>query len=78
MSPQRLGLLLAENKLCGAYGFRPSEFNHLLAILGQRFGLEILSSHPEAVKHVERGVVSHMRVGLATGEDRKMVCTVTT
>ena len=62
---------LAEDKLCGAHSFRPSDVNHLLAVLGQRFGLEISSSHSEAVTHVEHGVANHMRVCLATGEDRK-------
>ena len=62
---------LAEQKLYGARSFRPSDVNHLLAIVGQRFGLEISSSHPEAVTHSEHGVASHMRVCLATSEDRK-------
>ena len=62
---------LAEDKLCGAHSFRSSDVNQLLAILGQRFGLEISSSHPEAVAHVEDGVANRMRVCLATSKDRK-------
>ena len=62
---------LAEEKLCRAHSFQPSEVNHLLAILGQRFSLEISSSHPEAVKHVEHSVANHMRICLATSEDQK-------
>ena len=57
---------LAEHKLCGSYNFQPAEVDHLLAILGQRFGLDISSSHPNAVKHVEAGVASHMRICRAT------------
>ena len=63
---------LAEEKLCRAHSFQPSEVNHLLAILGQRFSLEISSSHPEAVKHVEHSVANHMRICLATSEDQKL------
>ena len=62
---------LAEHKLCGSYNFQPAEVDHLLAILGQRFGLDISSSHPNAVKHVEAGVASHMRICRATTGDRK-------
>ena len=61
---------VARQKLCGDKVFDPADTKHMLAILGQRFGLEICLGHPEAVKHVECGVASHLRICLATTENR--------
>lgn len=43
----------------------------VLAILGQRFGLKVTFGHPDSVEHLEKGVVSHLRMCLATTLDRK-------
>ena len=61
---------VAQQKLRGNKVFDPADTKHMLAILGQRFGLEICLGHPEAVEHVEYGVASHLRICLATTEDR--------
>ena len=61
---------VVQQKLCGDKAFDPTDTKHMLAILGQRFGLEICLGHPEAVKYVECGVASHLRICLATTEDR--------
>ena len=61
---------LAMLKLCGSKGFIPSDVNHTIAVLGQRFALEICFGHPESVKYLERGVASHLRICLSTTQDR--------
>ena len=61
---------LAQQKLRGDKFFNPDDTKHMLAILGQRFGLEICFGHPEAVEHVKSGVANHLRICLATTEDR--------
>ena len=61
---------VARQKLCGDKVFDPADTQHMLAILGQRFGLEICFGHPEAVEHVESGVASRLRICLTTTEDR--------
>ncbi|KAL4064133.1 hypothetical protein V8B97DRAFT_2026162 [Scleroderma yunnanense] len=61
---------LAGQKLCGNKAFDPSSVDQMLAVLGQRFGLEISFGHPESVERIERGVTSHMRICIATTEDR--------
>jgi len=62
---------LAVQKLCGSSGgFIPSDVNHMIAVLGQRFGLEICFGYPESVKYLERGVASHLWICLSTTADR--------
>ena len=61
---------VAKQKLCASQVFNPTNTKHMLAIFGQRFGLEICFGHPEAVEQVESGVTSHLRICLTTTEDR--------
>ena len=61
---------LAMLKLCGSKKFIPNDVNHMIAVLGQRFGLEICFGHPESVKYLERGVASHLRICVSTTDDR--------
>ena len=60
----------ASSKLCGAGHFDPRNTNHVLAIMGQRFGLNMTLGHPDSVEHLEKGVASHLRICLATTLDR--------
>ena len=46
---------VAQQKLRGSKFFASSDIKHTLAILGQRFGLEICLGHPEVVERVESG-----------------------
>lgn len=50
---------LAENKLCGAHSFQLSDVNHPLAILSQRFDLEMLLHHPQMVKPAEFDICTY-------------------
>ena len=63
-------LRTASSKLCGAGRFDPRNTDHVLAIMGQRFGLNMTLGHPDSVEHLEKGVASHLRVCLATTLDR--------
>ena len=69
MFPERM-LDTASSKLCGGYDFDAQKTNHVLAVLGQRFGLNVTFGHPDSVEHLETGVASHLRVCLATTPDR--------
>ncbi|KAG1809295.1 uncharacterized protein BJ212DRAFT_602435 [Suillus subaureus] len=61
---------LAAQKLCKSKSFDPRVTNQALAVLSQRFGLDICFGHPDAVSHIEAGVASHLRVCFSTTEDR--------
>lgn len=61
---------IATQKLLGAKSFLPSNPNHALAVLGQRFGLDVAFGHPDSVAHLESAVASHLRVCIATTADR--------
>ena len=67
--PERV-LDTASSKLCGGYTFDASKTSHVLAVLGQRFGLNVTFGHPDSVEHLENGVASHLRICLATTPDR--------
>ncbi|KAF8586048.1 hypothetical protein K439DRAFT_1003314 [Ramaria rubella] len=41
-----------------------------LALLSQRFALDIIFGHPKAVQHVDEAVASHLRICITTTEDR--------
>ncbi|KAG1777972.1 hypothetical protein EV702DRAFT_1196772 [Suillus placidus] len=61
---------LAAQKLCKSKTFDPKVTNQALAVLSQRFGLDICFGHPDAVSYIETGVASHLRVRFSTTEDR--------
>ncbi|KAF9234793.1 hypothetical protein BU15DRAFT_65422 [Melanogaster broomeanus] len=61
---------LARHKLCGASTYDPGTTNQSLAVLGQRFALDIGFGHSEAIEHVESLVASHLRVCITVTEDR--------
>ena len=67
--PERV-LDTASSKLCGGYDFDAQKTNHVLAVLGQRFGVNVTFGHPDSVEHLESGVASHLRICLATTLDR--------
>ncbi|KAF8578454.1 hypothetical protein K439DRAFT_1621321 [Ramaria rubella] len=41
-----------------------------LALLSQRFALDIIFGHPKAVQHVDEAVASHLRICITSTEDR--------
>ncbi|KAI9566688.1 hypothetical protein HD554DRAFT_2174105 [Boletus coccyginus] len=60
----------ASSKLCGGDEFDAREISHVIAVLGQRFGLNVTFGHPDSVELLETGVASHLRICLATTLDR--------
>ena len=60
----------AAQKLSKSRVFNPTIENEALAVLSQRFVLDVCLGHPDAVSYVEKGVASHMRTCLSTTEDR--------
>ena len=67
--PERV-LDRALSKLCSGDDFNAQKASHVIAVLGQRFRLNVTFGHPESVEHLENGVTSHMRICLATTMDR--------
>ncbi|KAF8553145.1 hypothetical protein OG21DRAFT_1497931 [Imleria badia] len=63
-------LQLARQKLCGSDRFNPRNDHQALAVLAQRFGLDIAFGHRDAVRYGETLVASHLRVCIKTTEDR--------
>jgi hypothetical protein len=61
---------LAAQKLCKSKTFDPKATNQALAVLSQRFGLDICFGHPDAVSYIETGVASHLCVCFSTTDDR--------
>ncbi|KAH7890664.1 hypothetical protein F5I97DRAFT_64920 [Phlebopus sp. FC_14] len=61
---------LAMYKLRGACGFETDNNSQGLAVLGQRFGLDVCSGHPDSVQYPESAVASHLRICARTTEDR--------
>ena len=59
----------ASEKLCGTQ-YDPRNTDQVLAVLGQRFAINITFGHPDSVEHLESGVASHLRICLATTLDR--------
>lgn len=62
---------IAQQKLCGDKNFDPSDVNHVVAILGQRFCLEIQGAYELA----EDGVASHLRILHGITQDRYWIHT---
>lgn len=67
--PRRV-INIASQKLCGSSDFDAGKTSHVLAVMGQRFGLNVMFGHPDSVEHLEKGVASHLRVCLAATLDR--------
>ncbi|KAF8606159.1 hypothetical protein BDV93DRAFT_542906 [Ceratobasidium sp. AG-I] len=66
-----MGIISAARiKLCKSNAFDPANSAHVLAVIGQRFGLSISFGHPDAVSYQQKAVASHLRVCLETTEDR--------
>ncbi|KAG1831604.1 hypothetical protein EV424DRAFT_160503 [Suillus variegatus] len=63
-------LELAAQKLCKSIEFDANDANQALAILSQRFGLDICLGHPDAVSYLEKAVASYLRICFSTTEDR--------
>ena len=57
-------------KLCKSKTFDSANPAQALAILGQRFGLNISFGHPDAVSYQQKAVASHLRICLESTEDR--------
>jgi len=70
MNAQSTVVETASSKLCGGKPFDPKDTRHVLAVLGQRFGLNIAVGHPDSPAHVEIGTVNHLRVCLEMTLDR--------
>ncbi|KAG2141416.1 uncharacterized protein EDB93DRAFT_634537 [Suillus bovinus] len=61
---------LAAQKLCKSMSFDASDANQALAVLSQRFGLDICLGHPDAVSYLEKAVGSYLRICFSTTEDK--------
>jgi hypothetical protein len=68
-------MALAAQKLCKSKKFNPKDMNEALAVLSQRFGLDICFGHPNTVSYLEKGVASHLRVCFSTTPDRSWAFT---
>ncbi|KAG1732293.1 hypothetical protein EDB19DRAFT_1912133 [Suillus lakei] len=66
---------LAAHKLCNSKRSDPQDINKALAVLSQRFALEICFGHPNAISYLEKGVANHLRVCFSMTEDRSWVFT---
>jgi hypothetical protein len=62
MNVQSTVVNTASSKLRGGKFFDSKETRHVLAVLGQRFGLNITLGHPDSATHVETGMVNHLRI----------------
>ena len=49
----------------------PTPSQAALAVLSQRFGIDIPSGHPNALQHIDKAIMHHMRVHIATNPDGK-------
>lgn len=60
----------AAQKLSKSKKFDATMSNEALAVLSQRFALDICFGHPDAVSYIDKGVASHLRICYSTTEDR--------
>jgi hypothetical protein len=60
----------AAQKLCKSQAFDVTIESQALAVLSQRFALDVCFGHPDAVSYIEKGIASHMRICYSTAEDR--------
>ncbi|KAI9511879.1 hypothetical protein F5148DRAFT_1280271 [Russula earlei] len=64
--------VLAEDWLCGSRTFDPwNEPDRVLAVLSQRFALDVLPGHPYSLAALDNGIVSHMRYLHRVSGDRR-------
>ncbi|KAH7919076.1 hypothetical protein BV22DRAFT_1134113 [Leucogyrophana mollusca] len=63
-------IAIARFKLCKAAYFNPADTDQALAVLSQRFGLDVCFGHPDSVSYLETAVASHLRICTGTTEDR--------
>ncbi|KAG9082438.1 hypothetical protein FRC06_005070, partial [Ceratobasidium sp. 370] len=63
----------AGQKLCGKPQFEVSDLHQALAVIGQRFLLDICLGSHDWIKFHHVGVSSHLRVCLWTSQDRKLM-----
>ena len=61
---------IAKIKLCRNAFFDASKPDQALAVLSQRLCLEVHFGHPDAVEFLEEAVAGHLRVCIATTDDR--------
>jgi hypothetical protein len=66
---------LAARKLCGSRTFNASDDDHTLAILSQRFALQVCFGHSDAASYIDKGISSHLRVCFSITEDRSWAFT---
>ncbi|KAG2036660.1 hypothetical protein BDR03DRAFT_440480 [Suillus americanus] len=62
-------MMLAAEKLCKSKTFDPNDTNQALALLSQRFDLNICFGRLDAVPHIETGVANHLRVCFSTTDN---------
>ncbi|OBZ74359.1 hypothetical protein A0H81_05680 [Grifola frondosa] len=66
------GLLeLGKEKLLNAVSFKTNDVHHVLAVIGQRFGLRLRFGHRDSAACLEAGVSNHLLVCHSITEDRK-------
>ncbi|KAH9964100.1 hypothetical protein BC827DRAFT_49344 [Russula dissimulans] len=64
--------VLAEDWLCGSQTFDPwNEPDCVLAVLGQRFALDVLPGRPYSLPALDNGIMSHMRYLHHVSGDRR-------
>ncbi|KAG2056672.1 hypothetical protein BDR06DRAFT_970030 [Suillus hirtellus] len=70
-------LELAAQKLCKSVTFDANDVNQALAILSQRFGLDICLGHPNAVSYLEKAVASYLCICFLTMTKQTNLTTIT-
>src|SRR6267154_3554679 len=63
-------MTLAAQKLCKSVRFNLRDTNQALAVLSQRFDLDIRFGQHDAVSFLQKAVSSHLRVCFSTTKDR--------
>jgi hypothetical protein len=63
-------MTVAAQKLSKSQTFDATSPDEALAVLSQRFALDVCFGHPDAVSYIEKGVASHLRICYSTAEDR--------
>jgi hypothetical protein len=60
----------AAQKLSKSNIFDATISHEALAVLSQKFALDVCFGHPDAVSYIDKGVASHLRICYSTIEDR--------
>ncbi|QRV97706.1 U3 small nucleolar RNA-associated protein 14 [Ceratobasidium sp. AG-Ba] len=64
---------LAGEKLTSSVVFDPTDHNQVLAVIGQRFLLDICPGQHDSMKILQDGISSHLRICLGVSPDRNLI-----